>query len=115
MGRSAKGVVYRKEDIDQASFSGVNKELGHKQNNYSLFKFKGGVNCGHFWNEQLYRLKNKTEKGTKYVSKYDEVDAIPNTYNPNPVGNKESKIAPKDMTGKNKNGHHPDWNAKYGN
>ena len=96
--------MYRKEDIDQASFSGVNNSFGHKKSNYSLFKFKGGVNCGHFWNEQLYRLKKKTEKGTKYVSKYDEVDNIPSTYKPKPRGNKESKIAPKDMKD---NGRHP--------
>jgi len=57
MGRTSKGVVYRKEDIDQASFSGVNKSFGHKGNNYSLFKFKGGVNCGHYWSENLYMLK----------------------------------------------------------
>ena len=41
MGRTGKGVVYRKEDIDNASFQGVNNNFGHKGQNYSLFKFKG--------------------------------------------------------------------------
>jgi len=101
MGRTAKGVVYRKEDIDQASFSGVNKSFGHKGNNYSLFKYKGGVNCGHFWSENLYRLKSKTEK---YISKGKEVDNIPKSYVPKGEEYKTAEIAPKDMPN---NGRHP--------
>jgi hypothetical protein len=97
MQRTSKGVVYRLEDIDKASSSGVNKSFGHNGQNVDLFKYKGGNNCGHFWSEQLYRLKKKTEKGAKQISKYDETDSIPNTYKPKPRGNKESKIAPKDM------------------
>ena len=112
MGRTGKGVVYRKEDIDQASFQGVNKSFGHNGNSYSLFKFKGGVNCGHYWNENLYRLKSKTEK---YISKGKEVDSIPKTYTPKGEQYDKAKIAPKDMTGNNKNGHHPDWIAKHPN
>ena len=107
MQRTSKGVVYRLEDIDKASREGVNKKFGHKGQDYDLFKFKGGVQCGHVWREQLYRLKKKTEKGAPQVSKYDETDNIPNTYKPKPRGNKESKIAPKDMPN---NGHHPNYN-----
>ena len=103
MGRTAKGVVYRKEDIDQASFSGVNKSFGHKGNNYSLFKYKGGVNCGHFWSENLYRLKSKTEK---YISRGKEVDNIPKSYVPKGEEYKTAEIAPKDMAN---NGHHPNY------
>lgn len=101
MGRTSKGVVYRKEDIDQASFSGVNKSFGHKGNNYSLFKYKGGVNCGHYWSENLYRLKSKTEK---YISKGKEVDSIPKSYTPKGEEYRTSEIAPKDMPN---NGRHP--------
>ena len=97
MGRTSKGVVYRLEDIDKASSAGVNKSFGHNGNSYDLFKWKGGKQCGHFWSEQLYRLKKKTEKGAKQISKYDETDSIPSTYKPKPRGSKESKIAPKDM------------------
>ena len=103
MSRTAKGVVYRKEDIAEASFSGVNKSFGHKGQNYSLFRFKGGVNCGHFFNENLYRLKSKTEK---YISKGKEVNDIPSSYTPKGKEYKEAKIAPKDMAN---NGHHPNY------
>ena len=54
-----RNLVYRIEDIDQASDKGVNKGFGHKGKKYDLFRFKGGVNCGHYWSEQLYRLKKK--------------------------------------------------------
>ena len=103
MSRTDKGVVYRKEDIDQASFQGVNRSFGHKGNSYSLFKYKGGVNCGHFWNENLYRLKSKTEK---YISKGKEVDSIPNSYTPKGEEYNKAEIAPKDMPN---NGHHPNY------
>ena len=106
MSRSSKGVVYRLEDIDKASREGVNKSMGHKGQSYDLFKYKGSVNCGHFWNEQLYRLKKKTEKGTKYISKYDETNSIPKSYKPRPSGHKKAEIAPKDMKD---NGHHPNY------
>lgn len=112
MSRTDKGVVYRKEDIDQASFSGVNKSFGHKGQNYSLFKYKGGVNCGHYFQEELYRLKSKTEK---YISKGEDVKSIPSSYLPKGEEYNKSKIAPKDMTGNNENGHHPDWIAKHPN
>ena len=109
MGRTANGVVYRKEDIDQASFIGVNNSFGHKGQNYSLFKFKGGVNCGHVWNENLYRLKTKTA-GTPYVDRSlassEEVNSIAG-FNPNPAGWSEAQIAPIDMPN---NGHHPNYN-----
>ena len=103
MSRTSSGVVYRLEDIDTASSSGVNKSFGHKGQNVDLFKYKGGVNCGHVWSEELYRMKSKTEK---YISKGKEVKDIPKTYSPKPRGNKESKIAPKDMKD---NGHHPNY------
>jgi hypothetical protein len=59
--RTSNGVVYRLEDIDKASRNGVNETFGHKGQPYDLFKYKGGVNCGHFWQENLYRLKKKTD------------------------------------------------------
>lgn len=107
MQRTSSGVVYRKEDIDQASFRGVNNSFGHKGENYSLFKYKGGVNCGHYWSENLYRLKSKTD-GTfvedKALSSSEEVDTIPNSYKPKGEEYTKSKIAPKDMAN---NGRHP--------
>ena len=109
MQRTAKGVVYRKEDINQASFQGVNKSFGHKGQNYSLFKYKGGPNCGHFFNENLYRLKKKTDGSyveDKALSSSTEVDNIPKSYIPKGEQYEKAKIAPKDMPN---NGHHPNY------
>ena len=109
MARTENGVVYRKEDIDQASFQGVNNSFGHKGQNYSLFKYKGGVNCGHFWSEQLYRLKQNTDgtfKPDKALSSSSEVDKIPESYVPKGQEYKTAEIAPKDMPN---NGHHPNY------
>ena len=110
MSRTANGVVYRLEDIDKASRAGVNKQLGHKGQPYDLFKFKGGVNCGHYWNEVLYKLKTKKDgKGyveDKALSSSEEVASIPKSYKPRPYGTAESKIAPIDMPN---NGHHPNY------
>jgi hypothetical protein len=94
MGRTSKGVVYRKEDIDNASFSGVNNNFGHKGQNYSLFRFKGGIYCGHYWREELYRMKSETEK---YISRGKEVKSIPNKFQPKGTQYKEAGIAPTDM------------------
>jgi hypothetical protein len=105
MNRSSRNVVYRIEDIDKASRAGVNKSFGHKGQSYDLFKYKGGVNCGHYWSEVLYRLKSKTMK--KVIQNYDEVDNIPKSYAPTPAGHKKAKIAPKDMPN---DGHHPSYN-----
>ena len=109
MGRTNRGVVYRLEDIDKASRAGVNKKLGHKGQSYDLFKFKGGVNCGHYWSEQLYRLKKKKDGSyyeDKALSSSEEVESIPKSYKPTPRGRQQAKIAPKDMPD---NGHHPNY------
>ena len=112
MGRTDNGVVYRKEDIDQASFQGVNNSFGHKGQNYSLFMYKGGVNCGHYWQEELYRLKKKTDgtfREDKALSSSKEVDSIPQSYVPKGASFDTSKIAPKDLPN---NGHHPNYRKK---
>jgi len=106
----SRNLVYRIEDIDQASDKGVNKGFGHKGKKYDLFRFKGGVNCGHYWSEQLYRLKKKSNG--KYIEKSDkikdyvETDNIPTSYKPKPRGWRDAKKAPKDMPN---NGHHPNY------
>jgi hypothetical protein len=108
MARTNSGVVYRLEDIDKASRAGVNKELGHKGQPYDLFKFKGGVNCSHYWKEVLYKLKQKDGKyvDDKALSSSEEVNSIPKSYQPRPTGNAQSKVAPIDMPN---NGHHPNY------
>jgi len=109
MTRTRNGVVYRLEDIDKASRQGINRDFGHKGQAYDLFKYKGGVNCGHFWMENLYRLKKKTDGSfveDKSLSSSKEVDSIPKSYKPRPAGHKKAKVAPKDMPN---NGHHPNY------
>lgn len=108
MARTNSGVVYRLEDIDKASRAGVNKELGHKGQAYDLFKFKGGVNCSHYWKEVLYKLKQKDGKYVedKSLASSNEVNSIPKSYQPRPTGNAQSKVAPIDMPN---NGHHPNY------
>jgi hypothetical protein len=107
----ARNKVYRLEDIDKASRDGVNRTFGHKQKPYDLFKYKGGVNCGHYWEQVLYRLKKKTDgsyrKDNGNMNQFEEVDNIPQSYVAKPRGTKESVIAPKDMPN---NGHHPNYN-----
>ena len=109
MARTAAGTVYRLEDIDQASRLGVNQSFGHKGQPYDLFKYKGSVNCGHYWKENLYRLKKKTNgqyREDRSFSDSKKVASIPKSYMPRPRGRAQSKIAPKDMPN---NGHHPNY------
>ena len=96
-------VVFRKEDINMMSFRGVNKELGHKQRNYSLLKYKGGKNCHHYWELQVYRKKSGKkvspndayEKGLKEPKNPNEMEVRP-TDMPNggayPILNKIKKM-----------------------
>ena len=58
---TSNDVVFRKEDINMMSFRGVNAELGHNKRNYSLFKYKGGKNCHHYWELRVYRKKVSEE------------------------------------------------------
>ena len=102
MSRTSSGVVYRKEDIDQASFQGVNNTFGHEGQNYSLWLYVGGKYCHHFWSENLYRLKTKTD-GTPYkdkaLSSSEEVNSIAG-YKPNPAGLEIAKTAPINRPGR---------------
>ena len=98
MNRTAKGIVYRIEDIDKASQDGVNKSFGHKGKKYDLFKYKGGDNCLHAWSEFLYRLKAGSElkdTGNDSLDDYKETKSIPKSYRPKPRGSKEAVQAAK--------------------
>ena len=49
------GKVYRKEDIQLMSSQAVNPGFGPKgTNTYDVFLYKGGANCHHRWNKQVY-------------------------------------------------------------
>ena len=53
--------IYRKEDIIQMQADGVNSELGHNQQPYSIWKHKGGVNCYHKWERRIYMKRTKAD------------------------------------------------------
>ena len=97
---TGQNLVFRKEDINMMSFRGVNKELGHKGQNYSLFKYKGGVNCHHYWELKVYKRR---VSDNNLVS---EQEAI-NDGLKEPKNAPEVEIAPKDMANR---GHHPNYN-----
>ena len=107
----SKKMLYRKEDIGQMSARGVNKKFGHKGKNYSLFKYKGGVNCYHRWERRIYKKRLKKDgtewggnalQGTKFVNVNQAVRAGFKL----PKNPKEVAIAPIDLPN---NGHHPNW------
>lgn len=51
--------VYRKEDIDLASQRVIQAGMGpNGSNTYNIFLYKGGVNCRHFWQRQIYLRRN---------------------------------------------------------
>ena len=97
--------VYRLEDIDKASREGVNSEFGHNSQPYDLFKYKGGPFCHHVWKKVLFRLVDKTVESPEFAD-YKRTRTIPKSYNVNPRGTREAKIAPIDMPN---NGHHPNY------
>ena len=74
-------IVFRKEDINMMSFRGVNKQLGHLKRNYSLFKYKGGKNCHHYWELRVYKSKvadpNRVADSTVPVNNPKEVPIRP--------------------------------------
>jgi len=50
--------VYRKEDIELAETKVVNKGFGaNGADTYSIWLYKGGVNCQHFWERKIYLRK----------------------------------------------------------
>jgi hypothetical protein len=81
-----KDIVFRLEDINQMSFRGINNELGHNKRNYSLFKYKGGKNCHHFWEKRVYKKKTRVSEDEALAEGYVA-----------PVNPDEVPIAPKDM------------------
>ena len=58
------GVVYRREDIDKMEDEGINGQFAPSgKSNYSIWKYKGGVNCNHQWYRLSYMRKRKGSGG----------------------------------------------------
>lgn len=59
--------VYRWEDLQNASKKVVNAGFGLKgADTYDIAKYKGGVNCRHWWKRKIYLKKNN--KAFKFVN-----------------------------------------------
>ena len=55
--------IYRIEDIEAMNDKPVNAGFGPKgANTYDIFKYKGGVNCHHYWEKLTYKRKNENTK-----------------------------------------------------
>lgn len=55
--------LYTKADINLMSFRGDNSKFAKKgQNKYSIFKYRGGANCKHYWEEILVVFENGLPK-----------------------------------------------------
>jgi hypothetical protein len=60
---SKAGYVYRYEDLTAMSSdsNSVNPNMGHNGSTYSVWLYKGSVNCKHYWERRVYFRKR--EKG----------------------------------------------------
>lgn len=105
------GKLYRKEDIISMEKKGVNKKHGHKGEAYSIFKFKGGVNCFHRWERRIYKKRLKTNGepwggDALFGTRFKNVNQAVREGLKLPPQPKEVAIAPVDMENR---GHHPNY------
>ena len=62
--------VYRKEDIIAAGDRAVNKGFGpNGTDTYSIWLYKGGPNCRHFWKRHTYLRKNNKKVSVNQAKK----------------------------------------------
>jgi hypothetical protein len=55
--------IYRIEDIEAMSKEPVNSGFGPEgASTYDILKYKGGVNCHHYWEKLTYKRKNESVK-----------------------------------------------------
>ncbi len=61
------GKIYRIEDIEAMTDKPVNAGFGPKgASTYDIFKYKGGVNCHHYWEKLTYKRKDENVKVDVY-------------------------------------------------
>ena len=71
--------VFRKEDINNMSFAGVNEGFGPNGiNEYNIFLYRGGNNCRHTWKQVLYTISSDDtwDNTTKEVKSIAELQKI---------------------------------------
>ncbi len=97
---SKNGVVYRLEDIEK--MKGQNKEFAAKgESSYSIWKFKGGAWCQHYWVRQIY-FRKRDNKGQFLPNKGLDNDKLVRTkpdipYKDTGKGWDKASTAPRDM------------------
>lgn len=75
VGKSKQGVVYRKEDIIKMGNDGVNSQFAAKgESTYSIWLYKGGVNCHHYWMRRIYMRKRGANGQFLPPSKTDQLE-----------------------------------------
>jgi len=110
--------LYRKEDIIKMQSDGVNRDLGHNKNPYSVWKHKGGVNCHHKWERRIY-IKRKKNDGTPWgggamngVRKASIKDARQYHFNPKSGKYRNDKRVAEAQIDRADKGHHPSYQPK---
>lgn len=94
--------VYRKEDIIAAGDRAVNPGFGPLgSNTYSLWLYKGGKNCHHFWMRQIYRRRDNSKIGVNQAERdLLNLDPAERRENRIPVNDKKVATRPIDMPNK---------------
>ena len=107
--------VYRKEDILKMQTDGVNSQLGHNKQSYSLWLHKGGVNCHHKFERRIY-LKRTKNDGTPYaggaltgVKKVSIKEARKRGFNTKSNRFKNNKRVAEAQIDRADKGHHPSY------
>ena len=107
--------VYRKEDIIQMQADGVNSELGHNKQPYSIWRHKGGVNCHHKWERRIY-IKRTRKDGEPYgggattgVRKGSIKEAKKYGFDPKRNKYKNEKRVAEAQIDRADKGHHPNY------
>ena len=89
MRHTAKGRIFRLEDINAMTFFNQNKEFG----SYDIFDYKGSYNCRHIW-QRLYFTRKKSTTGehlpdegmkNEKIVKRGRNEDLPTTKNPKVV------------------------------
>jgi hypothetical protein len=89
---SKGGVIYRREDILTMGDVGVNGQFAPSgQSSYSIWKYKGGVNCHHRWERLTFRRKQI--KGKFLPKQPGETGENRDLENYNEVSNKSANAA----------------------
>jgi hypothetical protein len=99
------GVVYRREDIDTMGDDGINGQFAPSgKSNYSIWKYKGGVNCKHQWYRLTYMRKRVS--GGKFIplTPEEKSQAIKDLDNYKRVSNQSADSAGVPFSP-------PDWNT----